>query len=170
MEKSGTYRFRICPPAKQSSGGPNQRGIVLPGGFTLIQLSKQGGDGAAPQSDIAGNLFSGDGVLVQEGSLGGAPVPPALEGDSWAHSTDGTDGSVSQESNEDFNFEALSSASFDMDEDVIVRSDLFIFFLSVQQKKPSWNTVNHHVMSLCVFQEGFVDVETVEEGEDASRT
>lgn len=123
VEQSGTYRFRICPPAKQSSGGPNQRGIVLPGGFTLIQLSKQGGDGATPKSDITENLTGGDKVLQQEGTLGGAPVLRGLEGHNWADLRDRTDGSVSQESNEDFNFEALCAASFDMDEDVIVRAN-----------------------------------------------
>lgn len=123
MEQSGTYRFRICPPAKRSSGDPNQREIVLPGGFTLIQLSKQGSDGAAPKPDSTENLIGGNEVLLQEGTPGGAPGLPGLEGDSWAYQGDRTDGSISQESNEDFNFEGLSSASFDMDEDLIVRAN-----------------------------------------------
>lgn len=117
VEQSGTYRFRICPPAKQSGRGPNQRGIVLPGGFTLIQLSKQGNDKVAPKADITVKELP-----LQNDTLDGAPVLPGLEGDSLTYLGDRTDGSASQESIEEFNFESLSSESFDMDEDVIVRA------------------------------------------------
>lgn len=64
-------------------------------------------------------------MVVQKGTLGGAPVLPGLEGENWAYLGDRTDGSAGQESNEDFNFEGLSSESFDMDEDVIVRNFFF---------------------------------------------
>lgn len=147
MEQSGTYRFRICPPAKQSSRAPNQRGIVLPGGFTLIQLSKQGGDGAAPRPDITENQ-----VLLQEGTRGGAPALPGPEGDNWAYLRDRTDGSVSQESNEEFNFEALSAASFDMDEDVIVRAKKKLFiFLKCSAEKAKLDSDRSTCDVLCVF-------------------
>lgn len=136
VEQSGTYRFRICPPTKQSSGGQDQRGIVLPGGFTLIQLPKRGADGAASKSENTENLTGGN-----EGALCGGPVLPGLESYIGACLGDRTEGSVSQESNVDFNFEGSSTTSFDMDEDVIVRTNNVLFFL-----KQSWITVNHRVM------------------------
>lgn len=73
---------------------------------------------------------------------------PGLESYIGACLGDRTEGSVSQESNVDFNFEgsSSSSASFDMDEDVIVRTNIYIYFLNVQQTKQSWITVNHHVI------------------------
>lgn len=46
LAQSGTYSFRICPPSNQAVGGQNPPGIVLPGGFTLIELPKPGPDGA----------------------------------------------------------------------------------------------------------------------------
>lgn len=75
-------------------------------------------------SDNTENLISSNKVLLQEGTLSGTPVRAEVEGDNWAYLGDRTDGSISQESNEDFNFEGLSSASFDMDEDLIVRANL----------------------------------------------
>ncbi|XP_026174520.1 MAX gene-associated protein isoform X2 [Mastacembelus armatus] len=51
LAQSGTYSFRICPPANQSTRGQNLPGVTLPGGFTLIQLPKPGGDGAMKQSE-----------------------------------------------------------------------------------------------------------------------
>ncbi|KAM6992388.1 uncharacterized protein mgab [Tautogolabrus adspersus] len=50
LGQSGTYSFRICPPANQGTAGENLPGVSLPGGFTLIQLPKPGGKGAAQQS------------------------------------------------------------------------------------------------------------------------
>lgn len=40
LGQSGTYSFRICPPANNGTGGQNLPGVSLPGGFTLIQLPK----------------------------------------------------------------------------------------------------------------------------------
>uniref|UniRef100_UPI0037E87DD1 uncharacterized protein n=1 Tax=Semicossyphus pulcher TaxID=241346 RepID=UPI0037E87DD1 len=53
LGQSGTYSFRICPPANQGTAGKTPPGVSLPGGFTLIQLPKPGGDGAAQQSESA---------------------------------------------------------------------------------------------------------------------
>lgn len=54
LKQSGTYSFRICPPSNQGAKGQNAPGVVLPGGFTLIQLPKHGADGSAQQqSDSA---------------------------------------------------------------------------------------------------------------------
>lgn len=54
LRQSGTYSFRICPPSNEGAKGPNGPGVVLPGGFTLIQLPKHGADGSAQQqSDSA---------------------------------------------------------------------------------------------------------------------
>lgn len=46
LAQSGTYSFRICPPSNQPVGAQNPPGVVLPGGFTLIELPKPGPDGA----------------------------------------------------------------------------------------------------------------------------
>ncbi|XP_029902719.1 MAX gene-associated protein isoform X2 [Myripristis murdjan] len=48
---SGTYSFRICPPATPGSRGSGQHlpGVTLPGGFTLIELPKPNVDGAVVQ-------------------------------------------------------------------------------------------------------------------------
>ncbi|KAM8726589.1 MAX gene-associated protein isoform 2-T3 [Acanthopagrus schlegelii] len=51
LGQSGTYSFRICPPANQATSHQNLPGVALPGGFTLIQLPKPGVDGAAQQSE-----------------------------------------------------------------------------------------------------------------------
>lgn len=51
LGQSGTYSFRICPPANQSTRGQNLPGVTLPGGFTLIQLPKPGAGGPEKQSD-----------------------------------------------------------------------------------------------------------------------
>ncbi|XP_041814517.1 uncharacterized protein magl isoform X2 [Chelmon rostratus] len=51
LGQSGTYSFRICPPANQGTRDQNLPGVTLPGGFTLIQLPKPGADGAAQQSE-----------------------------------------------------------------------------------------------------------------------
>lgn len=50
LGQTGTYSFRICPPANQGTRGENLPGVTLPGGFTLIQLPKPGADGAEQQS------------------------------------------------------------------------------------------------------------------------
>ncbi|XP_067429478.1 MAX gene-associated protein isoform X2 [Thunnus thynnus] len=62
LGQSGTYSFRICPPANQSTRGPNLPGITLPGGFTLIQLPKPGADGALTQQSEAGNTTNMDSI------------------------------------------------------------------------------------------------------------
>lgn len=51
LGESGTYSFRICPPANQGTRGQNAPGVILPGGFTLIQLPKHGAEEAAQQSE-----------------------------------------------------------------------------------------------------------------------
>lgn len=51
LHQSGTYSFRICPPANQDTRDQNLPGVTLPGGFTLIQLPKPGANGAAQQSE-----------------------------------------------------------------------------------------------------------------------
>nr|XP_020459361.1 MAX gene-associated protein-like isoform X1 [Monopterus albus]XP_020459362.1 MAX gene-associated protein-like isoform X1 [Monopterus albus]XP_020459363.1 MAX gene-associated protein-like isoform X1 [Monopterus albus]XP_020459365.1 MAX gene-associated protein-like isoform X1 [Monopterus albus]XP_020459366.1 MAX gene-associated protein-like isoform X1 [Monopterus albus]XP_020459367.1 MAX gene-associated protein-like isoform X1 [Monopterus albus] len=51
LGQSGTYSFRICPPASQNTTGQTLPGVTLPGGFTIIQLPKLGGHGAAQQSE-----------------------------------------------------------------------------------------------------------------------
>ncbi|XP_054475035.1 MAX gene-associated protein-like [Anoplopoma fimbria] len=50
LGQSGTYSFRICPPANQGTRGQNLPGVTLPGGFTLIELPKPGADGAASET------------------------------------------------------------------------------------------------------------------------
>lgn len=56
LGQRGTYSFRICPPSNQGARGQNAPGVLLPGGFTLIQLPKHGADGSAQQqSDSAPN-------------------------------------------------------------------------------------------------------------------
>ncbi|XP_070844164.1 uncharacterized protein [Chaetodon trifascialis] len=55
LGKSGTYSFRIFPPANQLTRDQKLPGVTLPGGFTLIELPKPGTDGAAPQSESVKN-------------------------------------------------------------------------------------------------------------------
>ncbi|XP_077949715.1 MAX gene-associated protein isoform X2 [Gasterosteus aculeatus] len=50
LGQSGTYSFRICPPANQRTRSRNLPGITLPGGFTLIELPQHRDDGAAPEA------------------------------------------------------------------------------------------------------------------------
>lgn len=45
LGQSGTFSFRICPPTNQSPQSQTQPGLLLPGGFTLIQLPSQNADG-----------------------------------------------------------------------------------------------------------------------------
>lgn len=132
VEQSGTYRFRICPPTKQSAGDQFQRGIVLPGGFTLIQLSKQGANKDAPRSENTENVISGNEALLQDGALCDRRVLPGFEGYTGSNLGDTTEGSTSQESNVDLNLEG--SALFDMDEDVI---DGFVDIETVEEEDPA---------------------------------
>ncbi|CAK6962645.1 MAX gene-associated protein [Scomber scombrus] len=62
LAQSGTYSFRICPPDNQSTRGQNLPGVILPGGFTLIQLPKPGADGASTQQSEAGNTTNMDSI------------------------------------------------------------------------------------------------------------
>ncbi|KAM7395685.1 hypothetical protein PAMA_007111 [Pampus argenteus] len=62
LGQSGTYSFRICPPANQSTRGQNLPRVTLPGGFTLIQLPKPGADGASTQQSEAGNTTDMDSI------------------------------------------------------------------------------------------------------------
>lgn len=41
LGQSGTFSFRICPPTNQGDKSQTQQGVLLPGGFTLIQLPTQ---------------------------------------------------------------------------------------------------------------------------------
>ncbi|XP_060947666.1 MAX gene-associated protein isoform X2 [Limanda limanda] len=50
LDQSGTYSFRICPPANESTRGQNPPGVVLPGGFTLIDLPRPGSNEATQPS------------------------------------------------------------------------------------------------------------------------
>lgn len=45
LGQSGTFSFRICPPTDQDTKSQTQQGVLLPGGFTLIQLPSQNADG-----------------------------------------------------------------------------------------------------------------------------
>ncbi|XP_035472963.2 MAX gene-associated protein isoform X1 [Scophthalmus maximus] len=51
LGQRGTYSFRICPPAGQSTRGQNPPGITLPGGFTLIELPKPGASSTTQRSE-----------------------------------------------------------------------------------------------------------------------
>lgn len=50
LGQSGTFSFRICPPSNQGPRSQTQQGVLLPGGFTLIQLPSQKADGDSQQS------------------------------------------------------------------------------------------------------------------------
>ncbi|XP_068433805.1 MAX gene-associated protein isoform X2 [Clinocottus analis] len=50
LGQSGTYSFRICPPANEGTRGQKLPGVPLPGGFTLIELPQPGADGAASET------------------------------------------------------------------------------------------------------------------------
>lgn len=49
LGQSGTFSFRICPPTNQGTKIQTQQGVLLPGGFTLIQLPSQNTDGDSQQ-------------------------------------------------------------------------------------------------------------------------
>ncbi|XP_039980782.1 MAX gene-associated protein isoform X2 [Xiphias gladius] len=71
LGQSGTYSFRICPPANQSTRGQNPTGVSLPGGFTLIQLPKPEADGDAQLSETVNtaNMAGMDKPLSQRDAL-----------------------------------------------------------------------------------------------------
>ncbi|KAI3363786.1 hypothetical protein L3Q82_001394 [Scortum barcoo] len=71
LGQSGTYSFRICPPANQGAEGQNRNGVTLPGGFTLIQLPKPGADGVKQESESANttNVPHMDKVQPQKNAL-----------------------------------------------------------------------------------------------------
>lgn len=49
LGQSGTFSFRICPPTNRGPKSQTQQGVLLPGGFTLIQLPSQNADGDSQQ-------------------------------------------------------------------------------------------------------------------------
>lgn len=49
LGQSGTFSFRICPPTNQGHKSHTQPGVLLPGGFTLIQLPGQNAGGDSQQ-------------------------------------------------------------------------------------------------------------------------
>lgn len=49
LGQSGTFSFRICPPTNQGPKSQTQQRLLLPGGFTLIQLPSQNADGDSQQ-------------------------------------------------------------------------------------------------------------------------
>lgn len=49
LGQSGTFSFRICPPHNQGFNSQTQQRVLLPGGFTLIQLPSQNADGDSQQ-------------------------------------------------------------------------------------------------------------------------
>lgn len=51
LGQSGTFSFRICPPTNQGPKSQIQQGVLLPGGFTLIQLPGQNAGGGSQQSE-----------------------------------------------------------------------------------------------------------------------
>ncbi|XP_029281313.1 MAX gene-associated protein isoform X3 [Cottoperca gobio] len=69
LGQSGTYSFRICPPANQRTTGQNLPGVTLPGGFTLIQLPKPGANGAASESVSTTNIAGVDKAQSQKDAL-----------------------------------------------------------------------------------------------------
>uniref|UniRef100_A0A8C9ZJ68 BHLH domain-containing protein n=2 Tax=Sander lucioperca TaxID=283035 RepID=A0A8C9ZJ68_SANLU len=69
LGQSGTYSFRICPPANQGTRGQNLQGVTLPGGFTLIQLPKPGADGASSESVNTTNTAGVDKGRPQKNAL-----------------------------------------------------------------------------------------------------
>ncbi|XP_074471809.1 uncharacterized protein mgab isoform X2 [Sebastes fasciatus] len=69
LGQSGTYSFRICPPANQGTRGQNLPGVTLPGGFTLIQLPNPGADGTASESVNTTNSAGVDKALPQKDAL-----------------------------------------------------------------------------------------------------
>lgn len=66
LAQSGTYSFRICPPANQATSNQNLPGVALPGGFTLIQLPKPGVDGAAQQSEYTNTAAVAQALLPKD--------------------------------------------------------------------------------------------------------
>lgn len=49
LGQTGTFSFRICPPTDQGTKSQTQQGVLLPGGFTLIQLPSQNTNGDSQQ-------------------------------------------------------------------------------------------------------------------------
>lgn len=156
LGQSGTYSFRICPPAQQDSGAQNPPGVTLPGGFTLIQLPKHGADGAALQSEnktnTAGKGLPQKGAFFNSGCLLGdpdtnwlgldtfmrakellssGPIKPGTAGNNKASSGERNEADISQDSNQDITSEDLSSESSDCcvdgDEEVSVWTSKLVF-------------------------------------------
>lgn len=140
LGQSGTYSFRICPPAKQDCGGQNPPGVTLPGGFTLIQLPKHRAYEAPLQSENTTNTAGGDKALPPKGTsfnsgrllgdpdtnwlgldtfmrakelLSSGPIKPGTAGNNKASSGERNEADISQDSNQDITSEDLSSESSD---------------------------------------------------------
>ncbi|XP_045917038.1 MAX gene-associated protein isoform X3 [Micropterus dolomieu] len=70
LGQSGTYSFRICPPANQGTRDQNLPGVTLPGGFTLIQLPKPGAAQQSVRNSVnTTNMAGRDKGLVQKDAL-----------------------------------------------------------------------------------------------------
>ncbi|XP_034756130.1 MAX gene-associated protein [Etheostoma cragini] len=128
LGQSGTYSFRICPPANQGPRGQNLQGVTLPGGFTLIQLPKHGADGASSQcvntTDVEGvdNARPQNDALFNFGDTGANwPSLDAFTGAKDLSSSKSVEAGISPqldynrkvESNLDIGSEDLSSDSSD---------------------------------------------------------
>ncbi|TNN40165.1 MAX gene-associated protein [Liparis tanakae] len=102
LGESGTYSFRICPPANAGAAGQKLPGVTLPGGFTLIELPPPGADGAD------GTPAEDDARPQTEASLnGGESLNTAAAEPSRSDDT----GSAQVDSNPDNASEDLSSDS-----------------------------------------------------------
>lgn len=65
LTHSGTYSFRICPPANKGTKEQKLPGVALPGGFTLIQLPKPAASGPLKQRPTAANTTNAAGAVKQ---------------------------------------------------------------------------------------------------------
>lgn len=65
LAHSGTYSFRICPPANKGTKEQKLPGVALPGGFTLIQLPKPAASGPLKQCPKAANTTNVAGAVKQ---------------------------------------------------------------------------------------------------------
>nr|XP_046229084.1 MAX gene-associated protein [Scatophagus argus]XP_046229085.1 MAX gene-associated protein [Scatophagus argus] len=129
LGQSGTYSFRICPPANQGTKDQNLPGVTLPGGFTLIQLPTHGAEGGAEQSESASSTnkadvdkapppplstFARSKNLLSSGSVGPVLSSSGLVCDEKMPSDGSGEAKIKQEaSNLDITSEDLSSNSSD---------------------------------------------------------
>jgi len=159
LGQSGTYSFRICPPANAGAAVQKLPGVTLPGGFTLIELPPPGADGTPAEDNARPQT---------EASLN---IGEALNTAAAERSRSDETGSAQVDSNPDNASEDLSSDSdsdssdFCAERDGNVRIKKFKKNVNCDAKEIRERCFRCLIKRrlVCFLQDELVDIETVEE-------